>query len=146
MVTAKHSQNTSTTWQITNKFVYAQASSEKAAKVREALNLLIMAGLLVPVTRTDASGLPLGEGADSNYQKILVFDSGILLRLLHMSLGSIQHITEEILTASKADLRRSIIRAINPQLPLFSQLYDVEITDQPLQRTEKQTLKRYLYR
>lgn len=90
--------------QITNKFVYAQASSEKAAKVREALNLLIMAGLLVPVTRTDASGLPLGEGADSNYQKILVFDSGILLRLLHMSLGSIQHITEEILTASEADL------------------------------------------
>lgn len=90
--------------QITNKFVYAQASSEKAAKVREALNLLIKAGLLVPVTRTDANGLPLGDGADSNYQKILVFDSGILLRLLHMSLGSIQHITEEILTASEADL------------------------------------------
>lgn len=90
--------------QITNKFVYAQASSEKAVKVREALNLLIKAGLLVPVTRTAASGLPLGEGADNNYQKILVFDSGILLRLLHMSLGSIQRITEEILTMSEADL------------------------------------------
>ena len=44
--------------QITNKFVYAQASSEKAAKVREALNLLTMAGLLVPVPRTDANGQP----------------------------------------------------------------------------------------
>ena len=43
------------------------------------------------------------------------------------------------------ELRRNILRAINPQLPLFSQLYDVEITDQPLQRTEKQTIKRYLY-
>lgn len=42
-------------------------------------------------------------------------------------------------------LRRKILRAVNPQLPLFSQLYDVEITDQPLARTEKQTLKRYLY-
>ena len=47
---------------------------------------------------------------------------------------------------TNADLRRSILRMINPQLPLFSQLYDVEITDQPLQRTEKQTLKRYLYK
>ncbi len=43
------------------------------------------------------------------------------------------------------DLRRTILRAVNPQLPLFSQLYDVEITDVPLQRTEKQTIKRYLY-
>ena len=42
-------------------------------------------------------------------------------------------------------VRLSILRAINPRLPLFSQLYDVEITDQPLARTEKQTIKRYLY-
>ena len=45
-----------------------------------------------------------------------------------------------------AALRRTILRTINPQLPLFSQLYDVEITEQPLARTEKQTLKRYLYK
>ena len=43
-------------------------------------------------------------------------------------------------------LRRMILRQVNPQLPLFSQLYDVEIADQPLQRTEKQTIKRYLYK
>lgn len=43
-------------------------------------------------------------------------------------------------------LHRMILRQVNPQLPLFSQLYDVEITDQPLARTEKQTLKRYLYK
>lgn len=90
--------------QITNKFVYAQASSEKASKVREALDLLIMAGLLLPVTRTSANGLPLGDEANRAYQKILVFDSGILLRLLNMSLGSVQQITEAILTASETDL------------------------------------------
>lgn len=44
-----------------------------------------------------------------------------------------------------ADLRRNVLRQVNPQLPLFSQLYDVEIIDTPLQRTEKQTIKRYLY-
>ncbi len=43
-------------------------------------------------------------------------------------------------------VRLSILRTVNPQLPLFSQLYDVEITDQPLARTEKQTIKRYLYK
>lgn len=42
-------------------------------------------------------------------------------------------------------LRRHILRAVNPQLPLFSQLYDVEITSTPLAKTEKQTIKRYLY-
>lgn len=43
-------------------------------------------------------------------------------------------------------VRLSVLRTVNPLLPLFSQLYDVEITDQPLQRTEKQTIKRYLYK
>lgn len=43
-------------------------------------------------------------------------------------------------------VRWAILRAVNPALPLFSQLYDVEITDTPLARTEKQTLKRYLYK
>ena len=47
---------------------------------------------------------------------------------------------------SNKDLRRKILRTINPELPLYSQLYDVEITDTPLQKTEKQTLKRYLYK
>lgn len=47
---------------------------------------------------------------------------------------------------SNKDLRRNILRTINPELPLYSQLYDVEITDTPLAKTEKQTIKRYLYK
>lgn len=44
------------------------------------------------------------------------------------------------------DLRRFILRTINPQLPSYSQLYDVECTHEPLARTAKQTLKRHLYK
>ncbi len=44
------------------------------------------------------------------------------------------------------DLRRFILRTINPQLPSYSQLYDVECINKPLARTAKQTLKRYLYK
>ena len=44
------------------------------------------------------------------------------------------------------EFSQSILDEINPLLPLYSQLYKVEITHQPLMRTEKQTLKRYLYK
>ena len=47
---------------------------------------------------------------------------------------------------SGINLRRHVLRTINPELPLYSQLYDVEITDTPLAKTEKQTIKRYLYK
>lgn len=50
------------------------------------------------------------------------------------------------IVVADADIRRHILRTVNPELPLYSQLYDVEITDTPLQKTEKQTLKRYLYK
>ena len=53
--------------------------------------------------------------------------------------------SESSASSPSSSHRRMILRAVNPSLPLFSQLYDVEITDQPLARTEKQTLKRYLY-
>lgn len=49
-------------------------------------------------------------------------------------------------TAALKEQRRAILRAINPQLPLYSQLYDVEFLDKPLERTAKQTIKRYLYK
>lgn len=90
--------------QITNKFVCAQASDQKTDKVREALELLIMAGLLIPATRTSGNGLPLGDNADEAYRKILLLDSGLTLRLLNMSLGSIQHITQSIMTDTETDL------------------------------------------
>jgi len=50
------------------------------------------------------------------------------------------------IVVADTDIRRHVLRTINPELPLYSQLYDVEITDTPLARTEKQTIKRYLYK
>lgn len=55
-------------------------------------------------------------------------------------------ITNDQSSMTNTDLRRMILRKVNPELPLYSQLYDVEITDIPLAKTEKQTLKRYLYK
>ena len=58
----------------------------------------------------------------------------------------VPQITNRESPINNTDLRRNVLRQVNPQLPLFSQLYDVEIIDTPLQRTEKQTIKRYLYK
>lgn len=87
------------------KFVYAQVGEgNKTHEVKKALELLVMAGVLIPVTRTDANGLPLGSEADRAYQKILLLDSGLMLRLLNMTLGDVSHITSQIFSADAAEL------------------------------------------
>lgn len=58
----------------------------------------------------------------------------------------VPQMTNDQSSITNADLRRHVLRSINPELPLYSQLYDVEITDTALQKTEKQTIKRYLYK
>lgn len=72
------------------KFVFSQASSEaRAATVSDALRLLTLAGLIVPVTHTDANGLPLGAEEDSRYAKYLFLDTGLMLALLSVTPGNI---------------------------------------------------------
>lgn len=75
-----------------------------------------------------------------------VKESIVLERDGHLVAIVVPQITNEQSPITNPDLRRSILRAVNPQLPLFCQLYDLELTEQPLVRTEKQTLKRYLYK
>lgn len=91
--------------QVTKKFVCSKVAGDvKADKVKEAVSLLTMAGIVVPVTRTSASGLPLGGEADYNYQKMLIMDSGLLMRLLHFSLGNASILAQSILTDTVVDL------------------------------------------
>lgn len=86
------------------KFVYSQVGDYKVAEVKNALELLTRAGLIVPVTHTNANGLPLGSEADTSYRKMLPFDTGLMLRLLNMTTGDISELTTQILTGSAADL------------------------------------------
>ena len=66
--------------------------------------MLTLAGLLVPVTHSDANGLPLGSEADRTYRKYLLLDSGLMLRWLNLAIGNIKSMTVHILTSSVADL------------------------------------------
>lgn len=91
--------------QATKKFVNTKVGLEyKTVDVKKALELLVLAGILYPVVHTDANGVPLGSEVDKAYQKFLLLDSGLMLRLLNMSLGDVSELTTHILTASAADL------------------------------------------
>lgn len=91
--------------QATKKFVFSQVGGGyKTEEVKKALEMLILSGILIPVTHTDANGLPLGGETDRAYRKILLLDTGLMLRLLNMSTGDISQITTHILTDSAAEL------------------------------------------
>lgn len=91
--------------QCAKKFIYAEVGGGyRTEEVKKALDMLIMAGICVPVIKTTANGLPLGSGSDNSVRKILMLDSGLMLRLLNMTLGDISELTSMILTSSAADL------------------------------------------
>ena len=69
--------------QTEGKFVYERAASgTPTAAVRQALDLLIMAGLVHPVTHTAANGIPLGAEKNTKYRRMIPCDTGIFLHTL----------------------------------------------------------------
>lgn len=91
--------------QIGGKFVYSQVSRDfRSYQIKEALSLLTLAGLLVPVCSTAANGFPLGAEADEKCVKYLFMDSGLLLSVLGMDYGNVTSISEAILIGNAADL------------------------------------------
>lgn len=72
------------------KFVYTKASTQASLiQIKEAISLLIMAGLIIPVTHTSANGLPLGAEADEKKRKLILLDTGLHQRFLGLNAGSL---------------------------------------------------------
>ena len=69
--------------QTDGKFVYERAApGTPTLAVRQALDLLIMAGLVFPVTHTAANGVPLGAEANHKYRRAIHCDTGLFLQSL----------------------------------------------------------------
>lgn len=91
--------------QATKKFMYSLVPGDyKTVAVKKALNLLIKANIIIPIVHSNSNGIPLGDGRDDSIRKMLVLDTGLMLRLLNMSIGNITEMTTHILTATAADL------------------------------------------
>lgn len=70
------------------KFKYSKVSADlSGARGKEALELLIMAGLAHKVVHADAQGLPLGAQTTQSRFKVILTDIGLLQRLSGMSAG-----------------------------------------------------------
>jgi predicted AAA+ superfamily ATPase len=69
--------------QVEGKFVYERTATETGnARVKQALDMLIMAGLAHPVTHSAANGIPLGAEINPKYRRIIPCDTGIFLHIL----------------------------------------------------------------
>lgn len=91
--------------QMGQKFVYSQVEGGyKTYEVKQAIEMLTLAGLIIPVTSTAANGFPLGCEIHSTTRKMLLLDTGLMLCILNMTLGDISQITTQVLTASATDL------------------------------------------
>ena len=72
------------------KFVYNKALPDvNHLQVKDALELLTMAGLILPITHSAANGIPLGAEINPKMRKFIVFDSGIFQRILGLKLSEV---------------------------------------------------------
>jgi len=71
------------------KFNYAKVEQLNYRQVKESLELLQNAGLLIPVVHTSASGLPLGGEVNFKKQKFILQDTGIFQRLSGLELSDL---------------------------------------------------------
>lgn len=72
------------------KFIFNKVGNELNHKqIKETVNLLCMAGLVIPVTHTSANGIPLGAEVNYKKRKLLILDTGILQRLLGLKISDI---------------------------------------------------------
>lgn len=72
------------------KFVFTKASQNlNTLQIKEALELLIMAGLVIPVTHTSANGIPLGAEVNLKKRKMLLLDTGLFQRLMKLDISEL---------------------------------------------------------
>jgi predicted AAA+ superfamily ATPase len=76
--------------QVGKKFVFSKSGQEYSHyQLKQALEMLKMAGLVIPVIHSAASGIPLGAQVNPQKQKMLLLDTGILQRLQGLQLSNI---------------------------------------------------------
>ncbi len=104
------------------KFVYTQVdTSFESRTVKQALSMLSLAGLIIPVTHTSANGLPLGAEANYKYQKYLFLDIGLMQTLLSLQSADIL-VSNEIEFVNKGGMSEifaglELVKYISYELP-----------------------------
>jgi len=76
--------------QAEGKFIYERAAVQSSNRqIKDALELLIMAGLVYPVVHSAANGIPLGAEINPKIQRMFMFDTGLFQRMLGLNVSDI---------------------------------------------------------
>jgi predicted AAA+ superfamily ATPase len=76
--------------QVGNKFTYSYPNAKlNNLQIKEAIELLKMAGLVYGVTHSAANGIPLGAEINPKKTKLLIFDTGIFQRILGLNIADL---------------------------------------------------------
>jgi predicted AAA+ superfamily ATPase len=74
--------------QVATKFTYTYPNSTlNNNQIKEAIELLKMAGIIYSVTHSAANGIPLGAEINPKKTKYLIFDTGIFQRILGLNIA-----------------------------------------------------------
>jgi len=72
------------------KFVFNKVLPDaNHIQVKNALELLTKAGMILPITHSAANGVPLGAEINPKMRKFIVFDSGVFQRILGLKLSEV---------------------------------------------------------
>ncbi len=76
--------------QVATKFSYSYPNATlNNLQIKEAIDLLKMAGLVYAVTHTTANGIPIGAEINPKKTKFLIFDTGIFQRILGLNMADL---------------------------------------------------------
>lgn len=76
--------------QVATKFTYSYPNATlNNLQIKEAIELLKMAGMVYPVAHSAANGIPLGAEINAKKTKFLLFDTGIFQRILGLNLADL---------------------------------------------------------
>lgn len=76
--------------QLATKFTYSYPNATlNNLQIKEAIELLKMAGLVYAVTHSAANGIPLGAEINPKKTKFLIFDTGIFQRILGLNIADL---------------------------------------------------------
>lgn len=70
------------------KFVYGKVNCDgNSTQIKTALETLILAGIVYPVTHTSANGIPLGAETNEKYRRMIFLDTGLLQCVLGLDIS-----------------------------------------------------------
>lgn len=72
------------------KFVYNRVDTDATTpQIKAAVETLVLAGLVYPVTHSSANGIPLGAEINEKYRRMILLDTGLLQRILDLDISDI---------------------------------------------------------